>query len=633
MTSHPPHSSQDQARRALDALWSEALSQVLEAALIEAQEQENAEAFIASIWPTCSPENLLALAEERPDALIRKRGLPDTLRQVLVRHLVSKVQEPLARALPDNDGVHGGRLRKLVDSRVERRWDEVRRAAEERLEGHPSECLAPPSGIRARALPLLADLCRRECLSAGATGNLEVLRHLKQLTALLTYEGPRAKLAAILQQLEDGRTRRFPYVLRYLSPGDLPRIRRFPSPAGEPTLAGFTPRLLELFPHAARLQSALDRYLRKEGILSRYLDERRPLSPELQQRFDALPELVPTTPGGVLMPKHEALMLSRKHRNSLPDGIVCAVGVGILLEWLLRQALQATRPDCNVKNLRGRQLLERLSARTGLVSPMTLQRLEIVFSQRGLSLRDALSHAAFFADDEALLHETLTGLTQTLASLLEDLERSGHMQLMLTTPRWDGTWTLAPEHATTFQKQFQRQNNLLDIPQVEYLRANLFRLFNDFIPDKRLLAQASFLFFVTSGRRAGAPHSDDERFVSLLGTFIAFEEFLRALLEEQGIDTLLISADGEAVKTELAILAEAPGQLFAQDRRVALYGTGRESDDLALQRNIDAVRALRDLLFHGAWDAWSFPDDYAIHLALKLMMEASFPWHPGAPSS
>ncbi|WP_257457808.1 hypothetical protein [Archangium lipolyticum] len=633
MPPHPPNSSQDQARRALDALWSEALSQVLEAALIEAQEQENAEAFIASLWPACSPEDILALAEGRPEALIRKRGLPDTLQQVLVRHLVAKVQEPLSRALPDNDGVRGGRLRKLVDGRVARRWDEVRRAAEALLEGHPSECLASPGGIRVRALQLLADHCRRECLDAGTTGNLEVLRHLKQLTALLTYAGTRANLADLLRNMEDGRTRHYPYVLRYLSPGELPVIRRFPRPSGDPTLAGFTPRLLSLFPRAARLQSALDRYLRKEGILSHYLDEQRPIASELQQRFDALPEFVPSTSGTLLLPKQAALELSRKHRTSLPDGIICAVGVGILLEWLLRQALHATQPDSNVRKPRGPQLLERLSATAGLVSPTTRQRLEIVFSQSGLSLRDALSHAAFFANDEALLHETLAGLTQTLASLLEDLERSGHMDLMLTTPRWDGSWTLAPEHAATFREQFQRQNNLLSILQVEYLRANLFRLFTDFIPDKRLLAQASFLFFVTSGRRAGAPHSDDERFVSLLGTFIAFEEFLRALLEEQGLDTLLISADGDAVKTELAILAPQPGQLFAPDRREALFGTGSRSDELALHQSIDAVRALRDLLFHGAWEAWSFPDDHAIHLALKLMMQAALPWQPGAPTS
>lgn len=123
----------------------------------------------------------------------------------------------------------------------------------------------------------------------------------------------------------------------------------------------------------------------------------------------------------------------------MPDGAICCVGLGITLESVLFQ-LRAALGLAGARNARGNDLLRRLRDRTQL-RPITVERLQAIFSEDSLSMRDALAHGAFFANEEIRVEGMVSGLSWALADLMQDVQAAG---TNLGPHRWDAGRSLGP---------------------------------------------------------------------------------------------------------------------------------------------------------------------------------------------
>lgn len=406
-------------------------------------------------------------------------------------------------------------------------------------------------------------------------------------------------------------------MLKYVVPGELPLVRQFHG-TREATLAGFTPAILTFFPGADLVRECVRRFLEREGVLCRLMDPRGGIAQQLQREFEGLPDFLPRERGGLLMPRDEVLARIRLDRFRLPDGIACGLGVAALVESVLRQAA-LSRGWGGARNARGGELVERTEG-SGLLRPATVDHLRVVFDQRSLSLRDAMAHAAFFADDTAQVEVTVAGLTRTMALLVEDFDRGGVIGNLQASPRWDEGHALAPEHLARIDEPYGPGLNIVDQLQDDEARAHVFRVLDGATPDKRLLGTAAFLLWISGQRdeHAGGPTDDAQQFAALFGGLLTLEELLRGLYETDNQPVLRVTPGGNGmVRCHLAMLDDRAGELLEQARLEHLfrhYGIGAEC-----LSSFSAARAVRDLAFHGAWQALSPPWARYTHLVVKLL--------------
>ncbi len=127
-------------------------------------------------------------------------------------------------------------------------------------------------------------------------------------------------------------------------------------------------------------------------------------------------------------------------------------------------------------------------------------------------------------------------------------------------------------------------------------------------PDKRLLGIAAFLLWICAQRdeHVGGPTDNTLQFAALFGSLLMFQEPLRGLYEADKQPVLRVTpGDNGTVRCHLALLDDQAGELREQARLEHLFRHyGIEAECL---RSFAAVRAGRDLSFHGAWQALSSP--------------------------
>ena len=505
---------QQRAREKLRAEWPVFRDAVLEEAIAEVQEEAAAAKVADRLGTAWAVEDIIRLDRADVALLSPSLGVPEAFKERLKDKLASAAETKLKESLAGNPHARGSKLKLLIDQEVESQIATLRGLAERISASRPTSTLASPETVRRRAIRLLASKVATELRALpAACDESEPKRRLKLLTALLTPGGKPDQRAAMLRGIVDGRTASFPYVLKYLVDGADPTIRTFTAP-GPATLAGFTAELEGAFPEAKLIRTCLERYLKREGVLCRFIAPESDITPHLADAFGRLPDPVPRQAGGIVMPKSMALAEARRDRFRIPDGVVCAVGLATLLESLLRQTVTSLKLGAAAK-ARGGELVRRVGEKLPLREE-TKESLKIVFDQRSLSLRDAMSHSAFFADDEARLDAVIAGLSRTLALLVEDLVASSQLGAILAHNRWDKDERLSPDDIATLTEQFQPGLNLVDQLLDDTARKHVFTVIKTLTPDKRLLGWSGFLLWVSGQHDEKVDTSDDAQQLAAL---------------------------------------------------------------------------------------------------------------------
>jgi hypothetical protein len=556
---------------------------------------------------------------DRADASLLRRtsdAVPEALHHKLETRLITAAEEPIATALPSNKHARDKRLRTIIRQELTH-FTELNRIIDWAFREQDRDDFTRPQVLRELVLRHLSTRAATEVRQLSAADpDAEPKRRLKVLTSIATPGGSQDSRAALLRALTTGSTAAFPYILKYIAPGALPVIRSFEKTAA-PTLAGLTPPLIAKFPGADLVHECLRRYIGREGVLTHFMDPDAPITGKLARAFDALDEFVPRHAGGLFVPKGLALSENRRDRFRMPDGIACGLGLATLTECLLRQAVVAKNWG-GPKNARGGELVARVQAQIAL-SPETVANLEVIFDQRSLSLRDAMAHAAFFADDEARVEAVVGGLSQTLALLVNDLAVANVLGDALAAPRWDAGGALDAAQLALIDEQYGPGYNIVDQIRDDEARDHVFKVLSVATPDKRLLGSAAFLLWISGQRdeHAGEPFDDAQQFAALFGSLLTLEELVRALYEANSQRVLRVTPGGDVVRCHLAMLDDQPGELLERRALEALFRHfGIEEKFVS---SFLAVRAVRDLAFHGCWEALPKPWARYTHLVVKLI--------------
>lgn len=609
-------SRQQQARDALRSTWHDLLRSVLPEALHQAQTDAAADAVVNDIWPALPAEALVRLDRADPRFLLRSPTVPAGLEAYLQKGLLTAAEQALAAALRDNPHARGGKLGDLIRQEWESRRASLDEALAALFERRGSR-FTSPQAVREKAITLLSDRVLGELRAPGPADD-DTKRRLKALTALATAGGTPDDRAAMLSGIRDGRTASFPFVLKYLTPGVRPSMRFFAS--GPPiTLAGFRPQLEAKFPEAVHARNCLTRYRDRAGVLTRFINPEGPITASLAQGFDRLPARV-LTAGGVLLPRQVALAERRRDRFRMPDGVVCAVSLGVLLESLLRQVAPALGVPAG-PNARPADILRRIQAlpEPRLLRAETADALTTVFDQRSLSLRDAMSHGAFFADDEARVDAQLAGLSQALLWLVEDVEAHAVARQAYEIGRWDADRALPDRVRTTITEQFEPGLNLVDQLRDDDARHHVFQVLRRLTPDKRLMGEAGFLLWISGQHDAHSGVVDEtQNYAAFVAGLVVLEELMRAVYEVGRIPTLRVRGEGEGrVRCWLSILHDDPGELLDPASLRRIFRDLCDSE--GFMRSLDAVKHLRDVALHGAWAALTEPGQFYSHMVMKTI--------------
>lgn len=225
-------------------------------------------------------------------------------------------------------------------------------------------------------------------------------------------------------------------------------------------------------------------------MLETFLPPDAPITNANREAFQTLPAFVQREEFGLVLPREIALQENRRDRYRMPDGAICCVGLGITWESVLFQ-LSYALGLAGARNARGNDLIRRLRDRTQLRS-ITLDRLQLIFSEDSLSMRDALAHDAFFANDEIRVEGMVSGLSWALADLMQDVQAAG---INLGPHRWDAGRSLDANDQAIFEQQQIGGLNLIHQADVEEMQRLIFRVLNRLAPNKALLGKFALILW------------------------------------------------------------------------------------------------------------------------------------------
>jgi hypothetical protein len=314
-----------------------------------------------------------------------------------------------------------------------------------------------------------------------------------------------------------------------------------------------------------------------------------------------------------------ALGEARRSTIRLPDGVICAVSLGVLIESVLRQVASALNLGGSLST-RGAELLRRVGP-AACLSPRTRELLAVVFDQHSLNLRDAMAHGAFFAADQTRLESVLAGLSQSLNHLSLDLIAAGVETTVYQAPRWDEGRTLDTKVRATLAQEYGPGQNLTTVifSRGRYSWMDAWRKMELLIPDKFEMAQAASLLWVSGQEDAKLGRGDDtHHFAAIFAGLVVLEELFRAVYEQHGRRVLRVQDDGpDRVRCELSILDSRAGDLLDPTALRSITDTLECHDSIA--EMMMAVREVRDHVLHGTWNALTDAPEMYHHLIVKAI--------------
>lgn len=613
-------SDQQKAREALRSIWWKLVDEQLPSALAAAHADHAAQKVLqVLVSHPFDPAKYEQLDTSSGDLLDHSCPF-DACKETIAAALVRAAEEQLPQLVIGNRHASGAKLRALVEQELSAQDDGVRRHYDELCARRGSDRFANVRDTKARVLIGLADATRTGALAHARTGGdeTELKRRAKALAVLLDDRFTTAQRASALQRLaESASTASFPYILRYLFPDALPQAPPLPSADGG-CVDGFSNDLLACCDEARLIRDAVLRFENNESLFGEFADVEAPLAAELEERFRAYPHFLPSPSSKILLPKQDALTAHRGHRYRLPDGIVAALGLCLVLEWTMRQAVFVANLGAHERP-RAAALIKRLHE-GGMISDATRKLLVPLFDWSALSVRDGLVHGAFHGNDPLAVRRVVLAASHALKSLAEELARS--VPTVFSTPRWDAASPLSTAHVAFARSQLTVGAVLFDQISDDD-RSHLFQVLARLSPDKRLLGQASFLFFVHAYKELAKRKemARDELFSACVGLHVTLEDLFRAVLEERGYAVLRVSPQpGDAAKCEMAILDGAPGNLLSPAAFTKVFGNNSAA---SLSDAFATARAFRDSLFHGRLSELSAHAFSFTHLAAKLLFALS----------
>jgi hypothetical protein len=614
-------SDQQRVREAFRKMLPEFLDAAVEEAAIIGQARLAADAIAADLMAgPYDGEKFAEFVQSNRDFLGRKSA-PVDWKEELIEALAKATEAKLVASSPPPTKYHSGMpLRRMIANHIEYDMDSVNRAFDSLCESRDSDWFPSNDAVRHETLTRFANLVRLECIqdvTTPASDERPLKARLKALTVLIDNGIPHTRRLMTLRALTDPSTRALPYVARYLFPGQAPALAALPA-EDKLELGGFSDDLVRCGPEASMARDAAERFDRKEGLFGDFADVDAPTPAQHAGQFAKLPGFVPDATSPLLVPKGEAVPRHRANRYRIPDGIVAALGLSIVLEWTLRQGTMAADAGAHQKP-RAADLVKRLLEK-GAISQGTADLLKPVFDSPALSLRDAVAHGAFFGDDPLLIHRGVAAMSRALKLLVDDLARTAPRAFAVE--RWDKGASLDPKHTALAGDQLK--TGLVVFDQIgEAERQHLFGVLREITPDKRFLGQASFVFFAKSYRSVASrkEHARPELFASCLGSLVTLEDLFRAVLEREGKRVLRVEADAHGVvKCQLAILDVSPGNLLDPSALTTVLGANATT---MVAEAFAAARSFRDGLMHGRLSLLSSGAFAFSHLLMKLLFVLS----------
>lgn len=613
--------SQQQIRTLVDSLVEDYIRGNIDKIVTTVQTRISSENIFNQMWPHLLTEDVAKLAQADPDFLQKTEAIPHGIADVVQNLFIETLPCQIASLADKNKYARGSKLSNLVKIAVQSRLQFIRDVADRLFERKQKDRFADYPLVRDQVILKINDACVTELSELARMGDSanedEAKRHLKILTALSIPDYHQANRVAILRRISTGITADLPYVLKYLQSGHFPSQPTIQASA-QASVTCITSELEAKISEARPLKEALLSYLENGGIISQFLDVGGHVAEGLEEEFRNLPQYIPVQ-GQILLPRKDGLEINRKVRYSLPDGIVCAIGLTIVLESLLRQ-IQTSLGIQGGLNLRPKKLIERLKAEIPF-SKKTTANLDITFGASQISLRDAVAHGVFIADDDKAVMEIVAALTETLNLLNFDLVKSGKSKSVLTSPPWHTGYNLDAAHEQTFSEQFAR-SNLFKQPGIIALRKHAFSVFKVLIPDKASLCRASCLFWSDLGQSTPGRLSNNvaAEFVGILGGLISLEELFRAVQEHHGQRVLWPLPQNSAstsIRSHLSMMDDQTNGLLDSVKLKSVFGS--QADSIDFQKCVHAVKALRDNVLHGGWGGLSLPKEQYLHLIVKLL--------------
>lgn len=611
-------SQQQEARAAFRALFDDLLRKELYSAIVKAQEQAAADMVAAELWPTLALEKLLRLVDRDRDFLTREGGLPAKSNQFLIDSLCKAAEDRLKTTLPANRFTQGAKLRSIVKETVHfsENQDRICRLADSIFAKEETDRLARPQQVHDEVLVRLNDYCLNECQQVVSTNSQvedEVKRHLKILSVLTRRQDTTEK-KRLLTELVDGKTKSLPYLIRYLRRGKIPFHLDDSFGVPEPDANVFPSELLTACTEANYIRDALVRFLKQQGLLSEYLKVDAPISEALQDWYEACPSMVPIE--GIHVTKELALQHFRRREYSIADGVACAVAMGSLLEWTIRQAIYVLSLGAYEKP-RAVVLYHRLHENK-IIQKQTKAHLDVIFGEGTFARRDGLAHSAFFADSRPGVSSDLGLLCDALRRLTADL--LANAPHVFATQRWDNDGIYAPsaEEQRAVQVQFSGGNNLIVQIQGERGRKHISNVLRDLVPDKRFVGLALILFWVSTQNANPDNFVAAKQFAAIINGLVTFEELFRAVQEHHRLPVLRLTPDGhDVMKCELAMLSSGIGDLLQDERLKSLFGIMADEPEFGI--SLRAVVMRRDGLYHGKLALLGYDMPEYVHLIAKFI--------------
>jgi hypothetical protein len=144
-------------------------------------------------------------------------------------------------------------------------------------------------------------------------------------------------------------------------------------------------------------------------------------------------------------------------------------------------------------------------------------------------------------------------------------------------------------------------------------------LIKNLAPDKLDMAQAGSLLWVSGQedvKRGGGDAT--QLFAAIHAGLITLEELFRAVHETNGLPILHVQRESaDRVRCGLSILDDQPGHLLDPQALRRVFGAWYDGDEF--RRVVDAVRAVRDHVLHGAWQALQDPLHLYSHLITTMI--------------
>lgn len=681
-------SNQNQVRNVVRSYLPNAIANSLPNVLKIVQTQRCAVKISTCLW-CCFDKNLILKLLSLDDIVLCDYSFPDyAIRTELIKALEEYFTRPsIETALPSSKYSRGSKLLRIIRNELNKSnwWIYVKRSIDDYFELLQTDRVASKLDIVELAWKLFINKMIDDYEYLTETDRAYRIKVISTYFSRINSD----KKIELIRSLTIGNTRAFPLVIKYLNYNQLPIVHDELPMFSQPTVQGFCSELLAFMPEANYVKKTLQMYTSSNGALFSFLSIDNPISERLHKDFENLPYDIPMkNQFGLIdrfVSKKDVIREYRRTRYRLLDGIVCALSIAVLIEWLLRQTLQVFS-NANVSKLTGYELVKKVSKNVELLE--SKQSLETLFNNRVLSIRNSLAHSSFLADDIDDIDKKVNSLSWCLYYFINDLRHSRLLNKVFVGKRWDSSFVFSDKVLKTVNDQFFFELNLSYALEEDFIenggdviRPIYYRRLGELLPDKRILGQSAFLLWINAhneyknsklklyrqfeeaciryyqtrtmfrflstqfdvvrekvrqndmimnqyhqffSQKLDRFDSHYKQFICLFISVLSVEELFRAIAEEKGLNVVKVLRENSSrIKCELSMLGNQSDMLLHESFRSKMFIFDFNPHSQEFVDSLYALEQIRNKLLHGQWFAFTEPFIKFTHLINKIMFNIS----------